>query len=620
MIIGTAGHIDHGKTALVRALTGVDTDRLPEEKRRGITIELGFAPLTLDGLGTVGVVDVPGHDAFVRTMLAGATGIDLALLVVAADEGVMPQTREHLAILALLGVRSVVVAVTKRDAADEEWVALVREDIAALLDSTPWRDVPIIETSALDGSGIDALRDTLRQRLLDLPQRSARDLFRMPIDRAFTVKGTGTVVTGTVWSGTVDVDTPLRLFPLDRAARARGVQSHGAQSRSLQPGTRAAVALAGIELSDVSRGAMLVQEGAWVQSRALRADVTLLGDVARPIRPREWVRLHLGTSEVGARVVVAGGMLAPGETRGARVVLSAPIVSRAGDRFVLRLASPATTIGGGIIADPSPAVRRPRPWPTGLDAARRLTLLLDEAGEHGVSATSLPVRLGLSPERCDETLASLDGIVRDGDTLYARAQLSAVGDRILGALATYHAEHPLEEWAPRSAVRTAVRAPESIFARSVETLLGANAVETGGGGLRRSGWTPVMSDSVQRERSWLLDRLRGAAAEPPTVSELRGERGGNDPTPLLRILERERLVVPVEGDRFYSAESVRDLVERLHRSMEPGRVYGPAELREILGTSRKYLIPFLEYCDRHRVTERRSEGRVLGEGVPGGVA
>ncbi len=359
MIIGTAGHIDHGKTALVRALTGVDTDRLPEEKRRGITIELGFAPLTLEGLGTVGVVDVPGHDAFVRTMLAGATGIDLALLVIAADEGIMPQTREHLAILSLLGVRSGVVALTKRDVADDEWVALVREDIEALLATTAWRDVPIIETSAVTGAGIEQLRTTLRERLEELPARSARDLFRMPIDRAFSVKGTGTVVTGTVWSGTVDLQTPLHLFPLDRAVRARGVQSHGAQSRSLMPGTRAAIALAGVELGDVARGGLLVEEAAWSASRVLRADVTLLGDVPRSVRPREWVRLHLGTSEVGARIVVPGGMLAPGETRGARVVLNAPLVARAGDRFVLRLASPPSTIGGGVVADPAPAPAAP---------------------------------------------------------------------------------------------------------------------------------------------------------------------------------------------------------------------------------------------------------------------
>ena len=617
MIVGTAGHIDHGKTTLVRALTGVDTDRLPEEKRRGITIELGFAPLVLDGVGTVGIVDVPGHDAFVRTMLAGATGIDLALLVIAADEGVMPQTREHLAILSLLGVKSGVVALTKRDAADDEWVALVRDDITALLATipgpTPWRDVPIVETSALTGAGIDTLRDTLRDQLRALPERSARDLFRMPIDRAFTVKGTGTVVTGTVWSGTVDLQTSLRLFPIDRAVRARGVQSHGEQSRALTPGTRAAVALAGVELGDVTRGGLLVEEAAWVQSRALRADVSLLDDVARPLRPREWVRLHLGTSEVGARIVVAGGMLGPGESRGARVVLSAPIVARAGDRFVLRLASPPSTIGGGIVADPSPAHRRPRPWPPALDPEQRLPLVLEEAGERGLQAASLPIRLGLSPDACDTLLTRAEGVERDGETLYAREQLVAVRTRLIEALVSYHRDHPLEEWAPRSAIRAAVKAPETIAARAVETLLASGEVEVGGGGLRQSGWRPVMSDSLQREREWLMERLRSARAEPPTVAELRSEREGNDPTPLLRILEREGLVVLVESDRFYSAESVRDLVERLRQHMARGRVYGPAELRDIVGTSRKFLIPFLEYCDRQRVTERRSEGRVLGE-------
>ncbi|MEP7380046.1 MAG: selenocysteine-specific translation elongation factor [Gemmatimonadota bacterium] len=613
MIIGTAGHIDHGKTALVRALTGVDTDRLPEEKRRGITIELGFAPLILDGVGTVGLVDVPGHEAFIRTMLAGATGIDLALLVIAADEGIMPQTREHLSILTLLGVQSGVVALTKRDAADDEWVALVREDIDTLLATTPWRDVPIVETSARSGAGIDTLRATLRDRLLTLPERSGRDVFRMPIDRAFTVKGTGTVVTGTVWSGTVDLQTQLRLFPLDRAVRARGVQSHGTPSRALTPGTRAAVALAGVELDDVSRGGMLVEEGAWIPSRVFRADVALLDDAGRPLRPREWVRLHLGTSEVGARIVVAGGMLAPGETRGARVVLDAPLVARAGDRFVLRLPSPPTTIGGGIVADPSPLQCRPRPWLPSLDADDRLRLVLEEGGERGVSVATLPIRLGLPRDACDSLRARLHGIERDEETIYASAVVARVREHLREAVDRFHLEHPLEEWASRSAVRAAVPVAEKIGVLALGQLLKDGSVEQGAGGLRRPGWTPVMSDFVQRERDWLLGRLRTAAAEPPSVAELRSEREGNDPTPLLRILERERLVVPVESDRFYSAESVRELVERLHQKMEPGKVYGPAELRQIVGSSRKFLIPFLEYCDRQRVTERRLEGRVLGE-------
>ncbi|MEO7510697.1 MAG: selenocysteine-specific translation elongation factor, partial [Gemmatimonadaceae bacterium] len=347
MIIGTAGHIDHGKTSLVRALTGVETDRLPEEKRRGITIELGFAPLALGDAGTVGIVDVPGHEAFIRTMLAGATGVDVGLLVIAADEGVMPQTREHLAILSLLGVSRGVVALTKRDAVDDDdWMALVHEDVRALLAGTPLEGCPVVETSVTTGDGVERLREALREQVHATPARAGDDLFRMPIDRAFSVRGTGTVVTGTVWSGSVDASTPLRLFPLDRPVRARGLQSHGAAQPAIAPGNRAAIALAGVDLDDVNRGAMLVQDAAWVASRYWRGEVALLPDVDRAIRPREWVRLHLGTSEVGARLVALGGTVNGSERRGVRIVLDAPLVARAGDRFVIRRASPLATIGG----------------------------------------------------------------------------------------------------------------------------------------------------------------------------------------------------------------------------------------------------------------------------------
>ncbi len=612
MIVGTAGHIDHGKTTLVRALTGVDTDRLPEEKRRGITIELGFAPLRLAGLPPVGVVDVPGHEAFVRTMLAGATGVDLALLVVAADEGVMPQTREHLSILSLLGVRDAVVALTKCDAVDAEWLALVRDDVTLLLAESPLAGAPIVETSAVRGDGIQALRDVLRDRLLALPPRAAGDLFRMPIDRAFSVKGTGTVVTGTIWSGRVTVETPLRLYPANHPVRARSVQSHGEQLRELLPGTRAAIALAAVELADVARGGCLVEEGAWQPARVLRADVALVEDAPRPLRPREWVRLHLGTSEVGARVVAAGGALEVGERRGARLVLDAPLLSRAGDRFVLRSPSPPATIGGGIVTDPMPAHRRVRPWSAGLDARQRLLALVAEGGEGGVPESVLPIRLGLPLPGAEALVGTVETVVRSGGRLFASTVVDEVIERILSVVQRHHAEHPLDAWIPRAVVRSAVVVDDNLAQLAIDRVVASGAVELEGGGVRRVGWRPTMSDELSQRRDRILETLRSSGAEPPSVSELRAEHGGNDPIPLLRTLEREGKVVQVEPDRFYAAAVVGELVGRLRSSMEPGRTYGPAELRELLGTSRKYLIPFLEYCDRQRVTERRQEGRVLG--------
>src|SRR5258708_26841142 len=300
VILGTAGHIDHGKTTLVKALTGGATDRLPEEKRRGITIDLGFAPLQLEGVGTVGVVDVPGHEAFVRTMVAGATGIDMALVVIAADEGIMPQTREHVAILEHLAVPRGVVALTKRDMVEEDWLDLVRADVIALLAETRLANAPVVPVSATTVDGITDLRAALISLTRDVPEKQVNDLFRLPIDRVFTVKGTGTVVTGTVWSGELADGATIRLLPQGREVRVRGLQNHSRSVPSIRAGDRAAIALAGIDVDDVSRGTVVVSDPTWEATRTLRADVVLTDAVG----PRTRVRFHVGTSEVGARLHV----------------------------------------------------------------------------------------------------------------------------------------------------------------------------------------------------------------------------------------------------------------------------------------------------------------------------
>ncbi|HEX5577097.1 MAG TPA: selenocysteine-specific translation elongation factor, partial [Gemmatimonadaceae bacterium] len=302
MILGTAGHIDHGKTALVRALTGVDTDRLPEEKRRGITIDLGFAPLMIEGIGTIGVVDVPGHEAFVRTMVAGASGIDMALVVVAADEGVMPQTREHLEILSLLGIRHGVVAITKSDLVDDDWLALVRADVQSAITRTSMQDASMIAVSALAGTGLSELKARIAEVAAAVEMRqSPDDLFRLPVDRAFTIKGTGTVVTGTVWSGSLGRDSTVIVQPGGRRFRVRGLQSHGKAVDLVAAGDRAAIALAGCEVSDVGRGCTLIDTADWATTREMECSVEM-DEVSAGISPRTRLRLHLGTAEPGARV------------------------------------------------------------------------------------------------------------------------------------------------------------------------------------------------------------------------------------------------------------------------------------------------------------------------------
>jgi selenocysteine-specific elongation factor len=615
VIVGTAGHIDHGKTALVRALTGVDTDRLPEERRRGITIELGFAPLVLEGAGTAGVVDVPGHEAFVRTMLAGATGIDLALLVVAADEGVMPQTREHVAILSLLGVRAGVVALTKCDLVDDaDWLALVEDDLRGVLRGSPLATAPVIPTSAVSGAGLDELRAALAAAARALPARDAGDLFRMPVDRSFSVRGTGTVVTGTVWSGEVARDAVVRVLPGDRTARVRGLHTHGAAVDAAQPAARAALALAGLEPGDVPRGATLVTDASWRATRLLRAEVALLADAPAPLRARTRVRLHLGTMETGARVVVAGGGLAPGERRSARVVLDEPVVARAGDRFVLRSASPVATVGGGTVTDPLPPHRRARPWPReGATAEGRLRLALAEAAGHGVPRAELPVRLGIPAADVAQLLARAPGTLELGSRVYDVDAAESVGHRLKAHVEEGHRRAPLEPGVSLQAARAALGAAPELVEHTVAGLVQAGVLVTEGGLVRLADWAPRLDDGERALAERLVDALAAAGREPPSVTELAAAHGGAV-APLLRFMERKGRVAQVEPERYYAAAALEQLIGALRDGMVPGRVYGPGELRELVGVSRKYLIPFLEYCDRRRVTERRADGRVVGPG------
>jgi selenocysteine-specific elongation factor len=616
VIIGTAGHIDHGKTTLVHALTGVDTDRLPEEKRRGITIELGFAPLSLDGVGVVGVVDVPGHEAFVRTMVAGATGIDIALLVVAADEGVMPQTREHLAILGLLGVTRGVVALTKADLVDDEWLALVEEDVRAAI-APVLVDAPVVSTAARSGRGIAELRDVLAALARSVPSRSHDDLFRLPVDRAFTIKGTGTVVTGTVWSGRVVRDDTVRIFPAGKSARVRGLQGHGEQLDASEPGGRTAVALIGIEPADVPRGSTVIADRNWRPTTLARADITLVAGVEASIRPRTWFRAHVGTSEVGARVVARE--VRAGAPFSARVVFDQEILIRAGDRFVLRTSAPLNTIGGGVIVDPYPP-RRARPWPPGLDAAARLGCMVDEAGLHGVDLSTLPVRLGAPPAVCASIVESFDGGRVVSGRLIQRSALTVLREGVAEVTAEYHAANQLELGIPVQQLRD--RALGGLGSRSavegaevVDALLGDLVAEgrlsVASGLVAVAGWSPKPTEVQASLLKTLVSQLESGGAEPPSIEEIEAAVGV-DPRPLVRYLERAGQVVQVEQNRYYGAGQLQLLIERLRGAMAGGAERSPADLRDALGLSRKFLIPFLEYCDRAGKTRRTAGGRVWG--------
>lgn len=611
MIIGTAGHIDHGKTALVRALTGVDTDRLPEEKRRGITIALGFAPLTLPGVGTVGVVDVPGHEAFVRTMLAGASGIDCALIVIAADEGVMPQTREHVGILQLLGVTRAVVALTKSDLADADLRALVAMDVDALLEGSALSGAPMLSVSAKTGDGIEALRERLTTILRATPPREVGEAWRLPVDRVFSVAGAGTVVTGTAWSGSVAVGDTIRIMPSGRMARVRGLESHGlAADRSL-PGARLAVALVGVERDEIPSGSVLVHASEpWHATRVLRADVALVPETS-PIGVRSRMRFHVGTAECGARLVVAGGTLAPGRVAAARVVLDAPMVLRAGDRFVLRGGSPHTTIGGGTVTDPLPITPRARPWPsTHAEPRERLQWMLVEAGAAGIDVNALPLRLGLRPPELEKLLKLTKGTARVGDRLVESAVLDAMRTQLLTLISRAHQDAPLAPGLDLQTARAALTPSIALADEVIRRAERAGLLETAGAALRVPGWDPAVAGGAGDRRAAVLAALERAGAEPPSVAELQAAHGPDVPA-LLKLLEREGTAVPIALDRWFATAAVRTLLAALREGTAPGTRYSPAELRELLGISRKYLIPLLEWCDRRGISRRSDEGRTF---------
>jgi selenocysteine-specific elongation factor len=606
VIVGTAGHIDHGKTALVHALTGVDTDRLPEEKKRGITIELGFAPLALDGVGVVGVVDVPGHEAFVRTMVAGATGIDLALLVVAADEGVMPQTREHLAILEILGVNKGVIALTKADLVDDDWLALVEDDVRRAAE----RALPsarIIPTSVRTGRGVGELRAAIASLASSIGARDEDDLFRMPVDRAFTIRGTGTVVTGTVWSGTVRRDDVVRILPSAISTRVRGVQGHGSHVAFAKPGGRTAIALTGIETSQVPRGSTLVTDLAWRPTMFARADVTLLPSEAAAPRPRSWVRFHVGTTEVGARIVSRDAK--PGTTFSARLAFDAPVVLRSGDRFVLRESAPLNTIGGGVIADPH-APRRGRPWPVGIDRRDRLRRLLEESAGTGVSIASLPLRLGCSPADSRTLIAELgDDALVVGDVVVARDARRAHEGAILAIVDAFHADRPLEPGMPIQLLRSRLKVPPPLAASAIDALVGEGRLRVEGGIAARPGWSVTLGATDATLAQRILEHLDRAGAEPPSTTELESEIG-QPLAPVLHFLERRGDIIQVEQLRYYRTNHLSSVLDRIRAVMEHQNDVTPATLRDRVGLSRKFLIPILEYCDRAGLTVRGPSGRV----------
>jgi selenocysteine-specific elongation factor len=630
VVVGTAGHIDHGKTSLVKALTGTDTDRLPEEKARGITIDLGFAFLEEpDGL-VIEIVDVPGHERFVKNMLAGAGGIDLALLVVAADEGVMPQTREHLAICQLLRIKSGLVVLTKADLAEPDWIELVRDDVRRVVEPTFLAGRPIVPVSVKTGAGLAELRATLAGLARSVPAKDPDRTARLPIDRVFTVKGFGTVVTGTLISGRLAVDEKVEVYPRGVQSKVRGLQVHGHAVDQASAGQRTAVNLQGVERAAIERGDVLAPAGTLVPTLLLDGAFELLEDAPRPVKTRDRVRFHAGTQEVMARVLPVGrAELEPGQSAHARFRLESPVVALPGDRFVVRSYSPIVTIGGGTILDIAP----PRFKRKGPALAAHLALLADgapaevleehlkQAGVAGARAGDLRARTPFGPDQLRQLLEELQRSGRiqavDREWYLHRDASDRLRSQTRAVLETFHRENPLRGGISREELRSRVgQAQERVFAQLLAALEAEGVVRSDRDQVRLASHTIRLSAEQERVVRGLEADFRAAGAAPPGPEEALGRHGvkGTEKHELFQILVADRTLVRVRESLFFHAEALRTVQEQLVAFLRQKKEIGPADFKDLFGVSRKYAIPLMEYFDSQRVTVRVGERRVLREG------
>jgi selenocysteine-specific elongation factor len=644
IVIGTAGHIDHGKSALVRALTGTDPDRLKEEQERGITIDLGFAHAT-EGGTNLAFVDVPGHERFVKNMLAGAGGIDLVMLVVAADESVMPQTREHFHVCRLLHVPAGLVVLTKTDLADGEMSALAAMEVRDLVKGSFLEGAPIVEVSSRTGQGLDALRSTLVALATNVPERQAHGVVRMPIDRVFSMRGFGTVATGTLVSGTIRQDSELVVLPKGTPVKVRGLQVHGHREPSAGAGRRVAVNLGGVEVADLQRGDTLADAGAFEPTRRLDAALDLLAD-ARPLRHGARVRFHNGTSELLGRVALAGhatetprrvsDIAHDVSTRAyARIRLESEAVVTRGDRFILRAYSPVVTIGGGIVLDPRPPrgpIRtaaaldrfqqldpdRERPAPQSASDDDVLVTFVEERGGAGLGKNEVLARGGLSPRAAGlaiDRLVASGRVVLVGDLLVSETALSTLAARLIDQLTSHHAAHALSDGMPREEARERVfrRTHALVFDAVVERLARASRIVA-----RDRLSLPGHQVSLTAEESAAQEAIeriyREAELAPPDIAaaaqSARAPRVVVDRVVLLMV--RNRTLVKIDGLLFHASalDGLKASVRAMKAEGETARV-DVATFKARYGITRKYAIPLLEYLDRERVTRRVGEARVV---------
>jgi selenocysteine-specific elongation factor len=644
IIIGTAGHIDHGKTALVKALTGIDADRLAEEKRRGITIDLGFAHMELTGgdgeVLRLGFVDVPGHERFVRNMLAGVGGIDLVLLVIAADESIKPQTREHFDILQLLGVERGITVLTKSDAVDEEMLQVVRAEVDEFLHGTFLEKSPVVAVSSLTGAGLEDLKRAIVAAASEVRQRDSRAYPRLPVDRVFTMKGFGTVVTGTLISGTIRKDDLLEVFPNGRRVRVRGVQVHGSAAVSAVAGQRTALNLVGTSTEDLSRGMTLAPEETFVETRRLDVSLGLLPSASRAMKDRARVHFHAHTMETVAEVVLYDGkQVRPGESAYAQLQLAEASLLLPGDRFILRQFSPVVTIGGGVVLDAAPMLtpREVRKLERGAGGAipafeqmrevfgsgRQGAILAGRVTRRGMRGLTLAEAVaetglrGAEIEKLVQAMSSPEMLVRFQGRMFARHEFDLAQESLVGAVSRFHLQNPLASGMARGELQDELQrvlemAPE-LFDAALTGLVKTKKIEVLNELVRLPGRGVVMKDEEVESRKKIEETFMAAGLKVPALPEVmaglkidkvRAQK-------IVTILLREKVLIKISDDLVFHKAALEELRRKISAYKLKSAKIDVAQFKELTDVTRKYAIPLLEYMDRERVTRRVGDMREI---------
>ena len=633
-VLGTAGHVDHGKTALIKALTGVDTDRLKEEKERGITIELGFASLSLPSGQTVGIVDVPGHEKFIKNMVAGAAGIDVVMLVIAADEGIMPQTKEHLHICSLLGITTGIVALTKIDLVEKDWLELVKSEITEYLSGSFLENAPIMPVSAIKQEGLTDLITAIDEAVSKINEKADDGIFRLPVDRVFTMKGFGTVITGTVISDHIKIGDEIEILPEAINARIRGIQVHNQPVDTAWAGQRTAINLQGIEKSTIERGNVLVRPKTVWPSKRLDVFVEFLASNSKNLKNRALVRLHTGTSEIIARIILLDkDELAPGQKAFAQLVLESADVIVASDRFVLRSYSPVTTIGGGQIIDPLPMKHKRQNEKIIADLnilqngtlSEKISVIMERTGFAGINLRGLTFRLGVNMKKLREALESLlsskKAILLDSDdtTVISAYLYNQLEELIVKNITAYHKKNPLQEGISKEQIKeTLGRAISAkLYNLALRSLGKKEIIVSDKDNVRLAGHQVQLAGDLDSLRHNIARIYSEAKLSPPSLSDVLS--GFKDQKvkaqSIIKLMLNDGDLIKINEEMCFSREVLGKLRDDYKAMLIKDGKATPATFKDLTGLSRKYIIPLMEYFDVNKLTVRVGDHRILREKI-----